>query len=60
MITGTAAWLLVVVVLSMNKVGYEIQQRGIFTTEEECAYFLDDALKAKSTVVGKCVRIEAE
>lgn len=58
MITGTAMYLLVVVMLSANKVGMEIQQRGIFTTEEECAYFLDDALKAKSTVVGKCVEIK--
>lgn len=53
-------FILVVVILSMNKVGMEIQQRGFFATEEECSYFLDDALKAKSTVVGKCVRIEAE
>ena len=58
MITGTAAYILIVVMLSANKVGYEIQQRGIFTTEEECAYFLDDAVKAKSTVVAKCLEIK--
>lgn len=57
MICGTAAWILVVVIMSANK-GFEVFNLGNFSTEEECAYFREDQLNKKSVLVAECMEIK--
>jgi hypothetical protein len=60
MITGYAAWILVIVVMSTNKAGYEILTRSGYMNEESCLYEKEDALQVKSTVVAECVSVSVE
>jgi hypothetical protein len=55
-----SVWVLFIVMLSANKQGYEVTERGVFRTEEECFYFREDALEVKSTYIAECVRVEVE
>lgn len=55
-----SGWILIVVMLSANKPGYEIVSRGWYPSEEQCAYFKDDVLQAKSTVTAQCVEIDGD
>lgn len=57
MITGTAAWILVVVMISANKAGNYIYVQSGYMTEEACLYEKDDALKKKSVEKAECILV---
>jgi hypothetical protein len=55
-----SVWVLIIVMLSANKQGYEVTERGVFNNLEHCEYYRSDALQVKSTFLAECLRIEVE